>query len=415
MRGDRSFRRGVLVGAASVALAAAEAVPSERNDDLLTLANGAIVARATVNPTRALDLQNGNRKDQGWNNERPKDRPPYEFVFELLAPTTLREVGAATSGKRAGGPGSSAKTVDVAASTTGPDADFVALGTLEVPEEGAASLRLAEPHKARWLRFTVRANHGNPSWTYLAEVFATGEQEPVPDDDGRYTGVWESNFGPIELVQTGTEVAGCYRGGTLVGSVSGGVARVGWQDGTSPKVNGTALFVVDARRHLEGVQYRLPGRARWGGPPATAKTPKTECAKKPPPANPIGAAIAARGEVEIYGIHFDFDADVLQPRSETVLRQLAEALGGDCDRGRGDRGPYRRRRGRRLQLGPLAPPRRGRGRLARRTRDRARAAPSRRPRRNRARRRQRHRRRPGLEPSSHGRPATRLRHEEIDR
>jgi outer membrane protein OmpA-like peptidoglycan-associated protein len=204
----------------------------------------------------------------------------------------------------------------------------VPLGTLEIAEDGAASLAVRDATPVRWLRFVVRANHGNASGTYLDEVVADGEQPRVPDDDGRYTGAWDSNFGPIALVQSGTELAGCYRDGTLVGSVAGGVARVAWQDAKSPQVHGTALFVVDARKHLTGVQYRRPGRARWGGPPATAKTAKTACDGAPAPANPIAAALAARGAIELYGIHFDFDSDVLQARSEPVLRQLAEALAG---------------------------------------------------------------------------------------
>lgn len=324
----RWLRSFVRFGCAAVALAAAsESAAEERSANLLTLANGTVVVRASVDPERALGLVDGNAT-QGWSNQRPKDRPPYEFVFELLAPTVLREVGVDTAGKRPGGAaGAAAKTIEVAASASGPDDGFTALGTIEVAEDGAASIRVDDPKPVRWLRFVVRANHGNADWTYLDEVTADGDQPVVADDDGRYTGAWDSNFGPIELVQTGAQLAGCYRDGTLVGSVAGGVARVAWQDRTSPKVHGTALFVVDASKQLTGVQYRRPGRARWGGPPATAKTAKTECSKTPPPANPIAAALAARGTIELYGIHFDFDSDVLQARSEPVLRQLAEALG----------------------------------------------------------------------------------------
>lgn len=326
--GSLAFRLALTrIVAATSCVIATTAFAEDRREDLLDLANGAIVARASVDAARALDLLDGNAS-RGWSNQRPKDRPPYEFVFELLAPTVLREVGVDTAGKRPGGAaGAAAKTVEIAASATGPDGDFTSLGTVEVAEDGAATLAVTDARPVRWLRFVVRANHGNAQWTYLDEVSAFGDQAPVADDDGRYTGVWESNFGPIELVQRGAELAGCYREGTLVGSVDGGVARVAWQDRKSAKVHGTALFVVDSKKNLEGVQYRLPGRGRWGGPPATAKTPKTDCSATPPPANPIAAALAAQGIVELYGIQFDFDSDTLRPRSEPVLRQLAEALG----------------------------------------------------------------------------------------
>ena len=323
-----SVRSLVLIAVVSVWAASAGAAEPTR-DDLLTLANGAVVARASVDAERALGLIDGN-PDRGWSNQRPKDRPPYELVFELRAPTRLEEIAVDTAGPRPGGAvGAAAKSVEVAASAEGPDTGFVVLGTIEVSEGGGAGVPVHDPTPFRWVRFTIRANHGNPQWTYLDEVVAYGRQDAVPDDDGRFTGTWDSNFGIIELVQRNAEVVGCYRDGTVVGSVSGGVARVSWQDRKSAKVNGSALFVVDVRKHLTGVQFRRPGRARWGGPPATLR-PKTACSGVPPAANPIAATLDAGGSIELYGVYFDFDADVLQPRSEPVLRQLAEALSGDA-------------------------------------------------------------------------------------
>jgi outer membrane protein OmpA-like peptidoglycan-associated protein len=328
---SRRRRRSRLVAAAAILVSAASAGADEARDDLLTLARGTVVARADVSRARALDLLDGN-PSRGWSNERPKDRPPYVFVFELLAPTLLTEVGVDTAGRRPGGAvGAAAKTVEIAASASGPDSGFAVLGTVEVAEDGAASLAVSTAAPVRWLRFTVRDNHGNPNWTYVDELLAFGTQEPVADDDGRYTGRWATNFGPVEIAQRGTELTGCYRDGTLVGSVAGGVARLAWQDRKSPKVHGTALFVIDAAKNLEGVQYRLPSRARWGGKPADATTAKTECGAIAPASNPIAAALAARGAVDVYGIQFDFDSAALLPRSEPVLRQVAAALGeGDA-------------------------------------------------------------------------------------
>jgi outer membrane protein OmpA-like peptidoglycan-associated protein len=40
----------------------------------------------------------------------------------------------------------------------------------------------------------------------------------------------------------------------------------------------------------------------------------------------IEKSLQEKGRVDVYGIHFDFDRDVLRPESEPVLRQIADAM-----------------------------------------------------------------------------------------
>jgi len=55
---------------------------------------------------------------------------------------------------------------------------------------------------------------------------------------------------------------------------------------------------------------------------------------KTPRANGAGSAggqeieksLKEKGRVDVYGIYFDFDRDVLRPESEPVLRQIADAM-----------------------------------------------------------------------------------------
>lgn len=49
-----------------------------------------------------------------------------------------------------------------------------------------------------------------------------------------------------------------------------------------------------------------------------------------PPAQ-IALDLAERGRAEVYGIHFDFDSDVLRPESKPVLDEIAAALGEHAD------------------------------------------------------------------------------------
>jgi len=162
------------------------------------------------------------------------------------------------------------------------------------------------------------------------EVIAYGEQAAVPDD-GRFTGIFDGGRGAtVTLRQDGATLTGCYvdnggfEGGTLLGSVADGVARVVWDDHGSG-VDGTALFVIDSRGHLNGVRFNGGSRTRWGGAPAPEGT-TTPCSEAQAPANPIADALESAGEVTLYGILFDFDQATLRPESEVVLRQLRDAL-----------------------------------------------------------------------------------------
>ncbi|NNF58544.1 MAG: OmpA family protein [Rhodothermaceae bacterium] len=322
-----------------VPLVAHEAEPlvsadsSEAERDLLTLANGATLVTASSEENRALDLINGNRADRAWANSGPRDAAPYTFVFELLAPTRLTQVGVNNAADQPSPSVTTARSFDVEASAEGPDAGFVPLGTLTVDEAEETLLDVASETPAQWLRFTLRdGQDADAGFIYFDEVVAYGEQEAVPSDDGRFTGIYETpGRSYVELTQDGAMLTGCYTGtggrggGTLFGHVEGGVARVSWVDRDTEGVNGTALFVIDSTGELVGVRYRLPGRNLWAGPRAD-DTVTTPCSEVEASGNPIGAALESAGEVTLYGIYFDFDRDTLKPTSEPVLQQLREAL-----------------------------------------------------------------------------------------
>jgi outer membrane protein OmpA-like peptidoglycan-associated protein len=311
----------------------AEAADTSDGDrDLLTLAAGATLVSASSSPNRALDLLNGDRGDRAWTQARVADGPPFTFVFELLAPTSLTHVGIDNSRDQPSPSDVTARLFRVEASAQGPSAGYRDVGNVVADDDGEALIEVAPGEPVRWLRYTLLEGQGDgEAWIYFDEVVAYGEQEPVADD-GRFTGVFETpGRSYVELRQDGATITGCYTGtsalggGSLLGHVENGVTRVRWVDGANAEVNGTALFVIDSRGHLAGVQYRLPGRSPWSGPPAPAGS-STPCSTVEPPGNPIAEALQNTGEVTLYGIHFDFDEATLRPESEPVLRQLLEAL-----------------------------------------------------------------------------------------
>jgi outer membrane protein OmpA-like peptidoglycan-associated protein len=334
------FRAVLLVGAvlfaAVVGPTRAEdaAQPTEGEADLLTLANGAVLVSASSNPKDAISLIDG-APNTSWKSGGPKQPMPHSFVFELRAPTRLSRIGVNNAIARPGGvAGGAARTFDIEASADSPDAGYNPLGTLEVEPDAIGLIEVALDQPVRWVRYTLREDHGAGTWVYFDEVIAHGEQEPVPADE-RFNGVFEvARKGYIDLKQDGPLLTGCYTeagghgGGKLFGSVENGVARVNWTS-EQPGVNGAALLVIDSRGELNGIRARHKSRTAWGGPRAPDGT-ATPCSEAPAPANPIAEALAAEGEVRLYGILFDFDEATLKPESGPALAQLKDALAADA-------------------------------------------------------------------------------------
>ncbi len=306
---------------------------SEPPRDLLTLAEGAVVVSASANAPAAPSLTDGSA-ETAWHNQTPREAAPYRFVFELRAPTRLRQVGVAGAGPRPGGvAGGSARRVRIEASAQGPEDGYIVLGTVEAAEQGETLLDVAPERDIRWLRFTIEGNHaGRGGWTYLGEAIAYGDQTP-PADAARFGGVFDLGRGAILVLRMdGSAVTGCYTesgghaAGTITGEVSEGVARVSWRRDGRGQVHGVALLVIDSRGHLNGVRYRQRSRSVWSGAPASAGTAPPCGTMAEPAANPVAAELEAQGEVRLYGILFDFDQATLRPESEAALRQVLAAL-----------------------------------------------------------------------------------------
>jgi outer membrane protein OmpA-like peptidoglycan-associated protein len=320
----------LVLGGASVA--AQEAPP---RTDLLTLAEGAVLVSASVDPAKALALTDGD-PDSNWSSPTRRNPPPYVFVFELRAPSRLEAVGIHGAGERPGGVvGGSARQVAVEGSASGPEAGYVPLAEFDARAEGLTTVAVSPAEPLRWLRFTVlNAQSPEAGFLYLTEVVAFGTQPPVDEPD-RFTGIFQSGRKDlIELVQRGSSLTGCYlessgtSTGVLSGAVENGVALLNWT--SQQGITGTAFLVRDSTGALSGVRYRQRSRSTWGGPlaPEGSVTPCSidRTAAVPAPVNPVAAALETLGEVRLYGIHFEHDSDVPKPSAEPALAQLHAAL-----------------------------------------------------------------------------------------
>lgn len=329
----------VLAGLGAVASGPARAQQDQAPGDLLTLAKGAVLVSASVDPEGALALSDGDDASH-WSASTKKHAPPYGFVFELLAPAMLRDVGIDGAGPRPGGvAGGSAGTVRIEGSAGGPDGPWVDLVRFTAAPDGPTLAPVALPGPFRWLRFTIGgAQQPDAAWVYLDEVLAYGSLTP-PGEPDRFTGVFQTGRKDfIELKQDGDLISGCYLEnsgrsvGTISGAVQDGVALINWR--SDRDINGTAFMTVDSTGALSGVSYRHKSRSAWGGPVAPEGT-LTPCSPQPvaaaapqPQVDPIVKALEEIGEARIYGILFEYDSDVPKPSATPALERLRAALAG---------------------------------------------------------------------------------------
>lgn len=257
---------------AAPSMTSAARVPDTLDQDLLTTGRGATVVSTTAGGEyRALGLIDGDPDDQTWTIDHPRERLPATIVFELLSPARLSAVGVDNVGPRPGGVvGHAARSIRFEGSATGPEDGFVSLAALEAEPDARPIVPVSHSEPVRWIRVTIESDHGGGTWVYLDEVIALGEMKSAASDDGRFTGVYQARGNVFyELVQEGTLVRGCYTGtsrqggGSLSGSVSDGIAKLEWIDGTNPAVRGTALFVIDSEDRLNGCGIECRAGRPW--------------------------------------------------------------------------------------------------------------------------------------------------------
>lgn len=297
---------------------------AEKRTDLLDFANGAVLLnRSSVYNISwsALNLLDSSTAT-GWCSGDGTTFP-HTMLIELPQTYDISSLAADNTGAQdAAYPGISAKDVKVYGSATASDKKMALLASFTLAAGKRQEVALKKPATCLWLKIVIESNHGNASYTELMELEAYGQPVgPLPKAD--VTGVYETNYGTLNLKQEGTQVKGCYdRGASRVdGSVTGRVLQCQWWQ-KSDQRNGSALLVLSASGNaLNGVWFENGKMAgEWkGGKVQTAP----DCSLGEPQG--LAERLAA-GKVVLYGIRFDSNSAVLKPESESTLQEILKAL-----------------------------------------------------------------------------------------
>ena len=203
----------------------------------------------------------------------------------------------------------------------------------------------------RWMRLTIKNNHGSKRFIELGEFRAYGTQltqTPFPSVSGTY----DSDLGAMHLKQEGASVIGCYytRGGVFEGGIEGRVMKLTWCDlcNTSKQKRGPAIlvFAPDAERFV-GIWWdegAVSGHGRVldvndrslrqmiSGLGGLTNGIPSETGFDITPASEIMAILCLAKDLEdlgrarVYGINFDSDSDKIKDESKSTLGNIVAML-----------------------------------------------------------------------------------------
>jgi outer membrane protein OmpA-like peptidoglycan-associated protein len=324
----RTLVAALAVPAAMASHAAPPAPAAEIN--LSSYANGAWILKkpAEYDATWSAFWLLDERSSSGWAT--PKGELGPQVLLVALAERSLVKAlefdSASTDGDAQGS--RSAKDVLVEVSDQGPEAGFVAIASLSLkPKLDKQRFTVGKPVPGRWLRLTVKSNHGSPEYIELMDFRALGEQltrTPPP----ALTGTYQTNYNLFHLQQDGASVSGCYEwanGLVVNGGLEGRVTRFTWvqDDGRGPAV---LAFSPDGKEML-GLWW-TEGNAQaagqfWSGQKisdAVGSCPHWKPGKAG--ASQLAGSLAQAGRARLYGINFDTDSDAIKPESKAAINEI---------------------------------------------------------------------------------------------
>ena len=308
----------------------AEPAPAELN--LTSFANGAWILKKPAeyderwSALRLLD----ERSDSGWATPRGMVGP-QELLIVLPEQSIIRTLefdSASTDGDSAGS--RAAKDVVVEVSDTGPTGGFEVVATLSLkPKADKQRFAVGKPVAGRWVRLTIKNNHGSAEYIELMDFRAYGEQKTktaVPNLSGTYA----TNYSNFHLRQDGAAVTGCYEfdeGLVVNGGVEGRVTRFTW---VQPGKRGPAVlaFSPDGKEMLglwwTEAQTHLAGQLWFGKKVSDSVGTCAHWKLAATPASQLASDLAQVGRARIYGINFDTDSDKIKPESKAALDDVVK-------------------------------------------------------------------------------------------
>lgn len=253
---------------------------------------------------------------------------PQTFVIALPEKTLLKSLAFDTGARDKADRGAKDITVEVSDSSDKDGFQKIADVSLEDMKDNQEFPVSAEV-PGRWVRLTIKNNHGSPEYTELFDFRATGTQltqTPFPDISGTYT----TNYGDFHLKQEGMNVTGCYehKGGSVDGGIEGRVIKFVWSQSES-KTRGPAMMVFTPdTQQMYGLWWNEGNDSPKGVWNGTKKSSNVgTCGNRTSGVEAeLTKELEETGRTRVYGINFDTDSDKIKDESKPTLDKVVAML-----------------------------------------------------------------------------------------
>jgi len=310
------------------------AVPAPSEPSLVSFSSGALVVQAPAEYGSGWSAfwMIDEKPDTGWASPEGVLTPAVT-VIALPERTVLKRLEFDTG--NTDGENRGAKDVLVEVSDTSAKDGFKPVATVSLKDKtDRQKFPAAAEVPGRWVRLTIKNNHGAKDYLELMDFRAYGTQlthTPFPDVSGTY----QTDFGDFHLRQQGTSVTGCYEHdeGVLDGGIEGRIMKFTWREAGDDKGPAMMVFSPDGKQMFglwwhEGDTSGAGGQ--WNG------TKKSNAVGTCPhwsggAQEQITKDLAELGRARIYGINFDSDSDVIKDESKPTLDRIAALLKAKAD------------------------------------------------------------------------------------
>jgi outer membrane protein OmpA-like peptidoglycan-associated protein len=311
---------------------------ANREPSLVSLSSSAFPLKApTGSYGRTVTELMDERLKSCWRSESGATAP---FVFTLALPekTQLKTVEFDCAYDLYNTEGACAKDISVEVSDASENDGYQKIADVSL-KEGADNQKFPVTAEVagRWLRLTIKSNHGSKDAFQLNDFRGYGTQlthTPIPDISGTY----ESTLGDVHLKQEGTSLSGCYSylgrtDNTLEGGIEGRLLKLSYcrYCGEANRIRGPAILALspDGQRFIglywtEGSSLNDYGGEHWDGMRKSSEI--GNCQGATGVQDRLTKDLEEFGRARVYGINFGSDSDHIKDESKPTLDKIVAVL-----------------------------------------------------------------------------------------
>jgi outer membrane protein OmpA-like peptidoglycan-associated protein len=267
----------------------------------------------------------------GWACEKGKIADNI-FVFEMINAAEIESLEFDSAAVDTVGAGAREIVVEVSPAAQDSGFETILQATLAAKADKQA-FKAQKKVKGRWVRLTIKSNHGAAQWTELFGFRGYGLKPAVPGPLENISGTYDTKYSKFHIRQQGTALVGCYEfnEGLLDGAIEGRLMKLTWREG---KDSGPVVMIFNPDgKSFRGYWWRTGQEKKQPGGTWDGSKASSQIGGCPHWSGSLGGELkkqlASEGRARVYGILFDLNSATIKAESKPVLEEVLGLLQGE--------------------------------------------------------------------------------------